>query len=340
MTSDLVDSSERSVLRLQSAEIEQNLIIIRASAFFFLELGCLLGISTGPILASKLMESYCPWTPAILSITLVPIALIPLFLVPETLPPLKQEPFKPNTHEEEPEEPQHHATSYLKQSLHLFKESLTSLQSRSIRIIIATCLIREPEFIGTSQFFGQYVSKRFNWTLAETGYLRTLRGITQMLVLLAILPALSKLLLRWQTPAARDLTLARGSVIIATIGVLWMAAPQIEVTITGLGIQSLGGGLGPLARSLANSFVSAEDISKLNTLMGIVETAGSLFAGPALAWMFEVGMKKDGLFIGLPYFGLAAAFSLCVFGLFLVHAPFEEHHDGDDCLSIEDDVRC
>ncbi|KAJ6036666.1 Major facilitator superfamily domain general substrate transporter [Penicillium herquei] len=318
MTSDLVDSSQR------------------ASAFFFLELGCLLGISLGPILASELMESYSPWTPAILSMILIPFTFIPLFFVPETLPSFKQESSKPNTGPEEPQCPQSRkVTSYLKQSLHLFKESLASLQSRSISIIIATCLILKPEFIGTSQFFGQYVSKRFNWTLAETGYLRTLRGITEMLVLLVILPALSKYLLRWQTPAARDLTLARGSVIIATIGVLWMAAPQIEITITGLGIQSLGGGLGPLCRSLANSFVLPEDISKLNTLMGIVETSGSLFAGPALAWLFEIGMKKGGLFIGLPYFGLAAAFLLCVLGLFLVRAPVEEDHDGDDCLSIE-----
>ncbi|KAJ5713640.1 Major facilitator superfamily domain general substrate transporter [Penicillium malachiteum] len=271
---------------------------------------------------------------------LIPFTLIPLFFVPETLPSLKEEPSKPNTGPEEPQP--RNITSYLKQSLHLFKESLASLQSRSISIIIATCLILKPEFIGTSQFFGQYVSKRFNWTLAETGYLRTLRGVTQMLVLLVILPALSKFLLRWQTPAARDLTLARGSVIIATIGVLWMAAPKIEITITGLGIQSLGGGLGPLCRSLANSFVSPGEVSKLNTLMGIVETSGSLFAGPALAWLFEIGLKKGGLFIGLPYFGLAAAFLLCVLGLFFVRALAEEDHDGDDdCLSIEcvDDVR-
>lgn len=53
-------------------------------------------------------------------------------------------------------------------------------------------------------------------------------------------------------------------------------------------------------------------------------TTGSLFAGPALAWLFETGMKLGGTALGLPYYGLAGSFVLCLVGLIFVHPPAEE----------------
>ncbi|KJK63126.1 MFS like protein [Aspergillus parasiticus SU-1] len=202
--------------------------------------------------------------------------------------------------------------------------SFSTLKSTSIIVVLATFLTRMPEHLATSQFFAQYISKRFDWPLAKTGYLLTVRGIVHLVVLSLALPCLSKLLLRKQRPASKDLTLARFSAALAAVGALGMAASQIRLVLSGLVLQSLGAGLGPLCRSLAISHVAPQDTSKLNTLIGIVETISMLFAGPALAWLFEMGMKLGELSLGLPYFALAGLFLLCLVGLLFVRAPSEE----------------
>lgn len=293
-------------------------------------LASLAGASVGPAISSKLMEIFSPWIPAILGFFTLPIGLSVLIFIPESFPPLKRDGFPENDDQPDSEEqPQcsNSFKSHLAQSLHLLKSSFATLKSTSIIVVLATFLTRMPEHLATSQFFAQYISKRFDWPLAKTGYLLTIRGIIHLVVLSLALPWLSKLLLRKQRPASKDLTLARFSAALAAVGALGMAASQIRLVLSGLVLQSLGAGLGPLCRSLAISHVAPQDTSKLNTLIGIVETISMLFAGPALAWLFEMGMKLGGLSLGLPYFALAGSFLLCLVGLLFVRAPTEQETD-------------
>ncbi|UDD57290.1 hypothetical protein AFCA_004794 [Aspergillus flavus] len=302
----------------------------RAAAFFLMVLASLAGASVGPAISSKLMEIFSPWIPAILGFFTLPIGLSVLIFIPESFPPLKRDGFPENDDQPDSEEqPQcsNSFKSHLAQSLHILKSSFATLKSTSIIVVLATFLTRMPEHLATSQFFAQYISKRFDWPLAKTGYLLTVRGIIHLVVLSLALPWLSKLLLRKQRPASKDLTLARFSAALAAVGALGMAASQIRLVLFGLVLQSLGAGLGPLCRSLAISHVAPQNTSKLNTLIGIVETVSMLFAGPALAWLFEMGMKLGGLSLGLPYFALAGSFLLCLVGLLFVHAPSEEETD-------------
>ncbi|KAJ5656625.1 Major facilitator superfamily domain general substrate transporter [Penicillium longicatenatum] len=302
----------------------------RASAFFLLTFGTLSGSAVGPFVSSKLMNSYSPWIPIFLSLCMWPIGVVILMFVPETLPK-SQDPIveigrapsvlKPNT-----------LKSHLSESVQLYKASLASLRTPSIVIIIAANIIDMPEDMATSGFFTQFISKRFNWTFADAGYLLAMRGVIQMAVLLVALPLLSHLLLRWQQPNVRDLTLARFSAAIATAGALWMAASKVDVVIAGLAFQSLGGGMLPLCRSLALGYVPVSETSRLNTLIGIVGTSGSML-GPVLTWLFELGLKKGGVWVGLPYFGLAGAFLLCFVGLLFVQAPVSRE-EADEVLSI------
>ncbi|KAF7184358.1 hypothetical protein CNMCM7691_005110 [Aspergillus felis] len=266
----------------------------RASAFFLMAFSSLVGACLGPALSSKLMETFSPWIAAFASFFVNLIAWIPLFFVPETLSISKPD-SDDDSHLEEsqPDSFKFH----LSQSLQLLIAYLGSLKSCSMALVLATFLTVAPEILGTSQFMAQYISKRFDWPLAETGYLLTLRGVIHMAVLLFILPLLSKLLLRYRNPAVKDLILARASVVFAAVGALCMAAPQIRVVMAGLAVHSLGSGLAPLCRSLATTYVAPQDTSKLNTVIGIVETTGSLFAGPALAWLFETGMRLGGLML-------------------------------------------
>lgn len=280
----------------------------------------LAGASVGPAISSGLMEIFSPWIPALVGFFALLIGPIVLIFIPETFHASKQD-SSPEPDYAGLEEPQRNTfKSHLLQSLRLLQASLRLLYSPSIILVLATFLTRMPEILATSQFLAQYLSKRFDWPLAKTGYLISIRGIIHMVVLLVVLPLLSKVLLRWQQPAVKDLTLARVSAALAAAGALVMASSKIGLVVLGLVLQSLGSGLSPLCRSLATSFVIPQDTSKLNTLIGIVETLSSLFAGPALAWLFEIGVKREGPLLGLPYFGLAGLFLLCLVGLLFVRS--------------------
>ncbi|PKY09062.1 MFS general substrate transporter [Aspergillus campestris IBT 28561] len=287
----------------------------RASTFFLMAFASLVGASVGPAFSSIFMEAFSPWISAFIAFIVSLVALIPLFFVPETLSPSKHDSLSEQESEEEPRD--------FRSPLSLLQlgSSIASLKSSSLVIVLATFLTVAPEVLGTSQFLAQYISKRFDWPLASTGYLLTLRGVLHMVVLLVTLPLLSKILLRYQPSPVKDLTLARASVAIAAVGALCMAASEIELVIAGLAIHSLGSGLAPLCRSLATSYVAPQDTAKLNTAIGIVQTTGSLYAGPAFAWLFETGMKLGGTALGLPYYGLAGSFVLCLLGLLFVHPP-------------------
>ncbi|KZF23301.1 MFS general substrate transporter [Xylona heveae TC161] len=308
----------------------------RASAFFYMAFASLVGASVGPAISSRLMESFSPWVPALFGFFAVPIGVSVLAFVPETFAPSKLDPTREEEHAGSGEAQPNAFKSHLTQSLRLLKVSFMMLHSPSLVLVLATFLTCMPESLATSQLFTQYVSKRFDWPLSKAGYLLTIRGIVQMGVLLVALPLLSKLLLQWQHPAGKDLTLARVSATFAASGSLYIAASQIGLVISGITLHTFGAGLAPLCRSLATSYLAPQDTSKLNTLIGIIETTGSLFAGPALAWLFSMGMKLKGAWLGLPYFALAALFVLCLLVLFGVSAPqrdgAEDGYDGEGGL--------
>ncbi|KAJ6022229.1 Major facilitator superfamily domain general substrate transporter [Penicillium herquei] len=287
-------------------------------------LSSLAGASLGPAISSKLMEYYAPWIAALTSLFINLLSLVPLLFVPETLSTAKDtESIDHDAIDSEQSEPNSFGY-YISRSFKSLLASFSLLKSYSLIIVLSTFLTIAPEIMGTSQFMAQYISKRFGWSLAEAGYLLTLRGAIHLCVLLLILPLLSKILLRYCNATTKDLILARGSIAFAGVGIFLMAAPQIGVLIGGLAVHSLGSGLAPLCRSLATSYVAQEDTSKLNTIIGIVEMVGSLFAGPVLAWSFDLGMRMGGIGLGLPYFGLAGSFALCLIGLCFVQSPRSE----------------
>lgn len=82
-------------------------------------------------------------------------------------------------------------------------------------------------------------------------------------------------------------------------------------------MNTLGSGYAPVMRSLVTSLAQshqsskASDIGRLYALIGVMEGLGSLVAGPAMAWAFNLGMGWGRAWLGLPY-GLAAVLFTCI----------------------------
>ncbi|KAL4882183.1 major facilitator superfamily domain-containing protein [Aspergillus karnatakaensis] len=156
----------------------------------------------------------------------------------------------------------------------------------------------------------QYVSKRFGWSMAEAGILISLKGIITLVLLLVILPLTSTYLSRRMSPPSRDLLITRFSAVLLVLGCMTMAlAPTAGFFIVGLSILALGSGFIATLRGVASALVSEEHVGLLNTSIALVQGAGGVVAGPALAGAFNLGMKKGGVWIGLPYFVAAGLFA-------------------------------
>jgi MFS family permease len=154
--------------------------------------------------------------------------------------------------------------------------------------------------------------------LREAGYLLSLRAFVNFVLLLALLPGLSRYLVKHLhfSSTGKDLLLARISVIVLVLGALLIAiSPTIILTIIGLVIFSLGTGTTALTRSLVTSLVDQEHVGRLYAAIGLVETVGNLSAGPTLAALYTWGLQLQGPWVGLPFFALAVICSVGAIGI-------------------------
>ncbi|KAF4761242.1 hypothetical protein N7455_002820 [Penicillium solitum] len=293
-------------------------------SYFVMAFGSLSGSSAGPAISSKLMETSSPWLPVLIGTLMVPASMGLLVFLPEVIT-LRDDSSERDVSEWGEPSPSAFKSRF-SQSWTSLKASIQRLRSLPMVLILVTYLRVNPEGLAYGQLLMQYVSKRFHWTFADVGYLLTVRGITQMLVLLVLFPVLSKLLSKYLRPAVKDLMLGRVSACLVIFGALLTGASHI-----GLIFQASGAGLSAICRSIAMSYMTSHDKSKMNTMIGISETLGSLFAGPVLAWLFALGMKFRGVWFGLSYFGLAAWCGLCLLGLFILEpAQDQEIMDIDE----------
>lgn len=119
-----------------------------------------------------------------------------------------------------------------------------------------------------------------------------------------VLPALSTLCLTrlHMSPLSKDLWLSRWSglaLIIADLVTTFSFTPALYTT--GLVLLAGGSGLGPLIRGLLNALVEPHHVGIMNTVVGILETAGIMVASPIFSWSFQRGMEMGGAWIGLPF---------------------------------------
>lgn len=155
----------------------------------------------------------------------------------------------------------------------------------------------------------------------------SIQSLVSLLLLVIILPALAQLLLRIfaSHPQAKDLWLARASILVLLLGSLVIGvADSPSVLIAAVALQALGTGFNPLVRCIITNILAGSHsrdgddgdgsggdqtiIGLLYSVIAFIETAGTMVANPLLAVAFRAGLGWGREWIGLPFIVAAGLF--------------------------------
>ncbi|KAM3507962.1 hypothetical protein MY10362_001465 [Beauveria mimosiformis] len=173
----------------------------------------------------------------------------------------------------------------------------------------------------------QYATKRFGWTWAEAGLLSSVVSVANLATLVAVLPALSWLMLRRRrrdgggggmSALQKDLWLARGSGCVQVLGSFLTAlAPTGPAFVAAIALYECNRGYMPSVVSVIVSVAERAGIAQQTTVYACVSTmsaTGAMLAGPVMASAFRVGLQWGQSWYGLPFLaaGLLQLFTLLI----------------------------
>jgi MFS family permease len=264
----------------------------------------------GPLLSAYLMRR-SPWLPMLLGLGVQILPIVLAFFIPETL----------NYNETAPEEliPSSSSSSCSSKEASIWKKSRDALKdsfstlssdSRMFYLMPAFCL---HMLLINRDVLRQYISTRYHISISTATVLLSVRSGLIMLLCLFLLPAINHLFRKhWNIPPKRsDLLLSRFSCLAMALGFLLIAlAPSIPLLVAAMVVNTFGWGLILFLRSLIISLVEPHHIARVNTFVGIFDTAGLMIGSPGLAWLFEKGVEIGGMWIGLPFLVCAGAVAI------------------------------
>lgn len=259
-----------------------------------------------------------PWIPALLGIAILVLGGLLILFLPETL---HTKP--PSATDEAPTQHTSLAAAVRARASRLaadLRQSASLLHSYPIVALLLTFLTTGVH-ARALDFAPQYLSKSLGWTLSDAGMLLSGQVVLNIALYVFIIPSLSRLLTSPQLPfrldaPVKDLVLARASGAAIAVGAFLLAMPSATSAVAGLVLFTLGLGFGTLCRVVVTALVDASQTARLYTLISVLSSFGELAAGPAIAWLFKVGMGMGDGMAGLPWLGVAAFCAMaavCVF---------------------------
>ncbi|KAK0648378.1 general substrate transporter [Cercophora newfieldiana] len=294
----------------------------KSTSFLYLSFGAVFGTLVGPVTAGILMEKISPWVPILSVFFITPFVFALLLFIPETLSTqLKTSPATstdpaPST-----------SKKPFREAIDELMVSLTLFRNTNIVLCMVTFFIQPAIFAAYSSTLGQYVSKYFGWTLAETSYLLSPPLGVLHLVVILLVPWVSGVLTsstgRFRLSVfSKDLLVTRASLVLMIVAALLEGfSREIVLFLVGLTLGTFGSAHGPLLRAIATSYVEPNQTSRLYSLISLMETAGAVIGGPVLAQCFNIGLSKKGLWRGLPWFYVAALLCLAFIALVFIRKP-------------------
>ena len=177
---------------------------------------------------------------------------------------------------------------------------------------------------GSSWFLVQYVSTRYKWTIAQANLLLSFKPALSVPLFIYIIPSMSRYLLRFMKPDAKDLRLARISILLLTLGTLGIGlSPSIAALIPSLIIQTCGSGFVFLIRSLIATLVDKGEMARLFTVIEILQSAGNVIASLAITTVFQAGLEMGGRWVGLAWMMTSLLFGMVGGAVWLFRLPRE-----------------
>ena len=164
----------------------------------------------------------------------------------------------------------------------------------------------------------QYVPQRYHWSMADTTNLQAVQSGVAMFMLLLVLPTLSKYLMNKKhfSAARKDVVLMRMGFIFDTVGtIITGLAPVVHIYIFAMVVTTFASGGGSATRALLTSWVAPNEVARLYTALGLIETVGSMAGGPAISSLYNLGLSvatrsKNDTLLGIPWLIVGAFFSL------------------------------
>ncbi|KAF2868247.1 major facilitator superfamily domain-containing protein [Massariosphaeria phaeospora] len=285
----------------------------RTSVFLYLTASVLVAELLAPILAARLMEKG-DYIPLLLALAIQQLGIFLAMLFPETLH-MRDLPEPKDADDESIElQTKHHGYGFQAQMYHL-KDAFAFLRSDYTLGLVVLTFLGNRLGRQSITLLIRYASKRYGWEIKKAAYLTSFRAATNLVALTVFVPLVNIILLKRLRIAAHwaDLWIARVSIALTTVSFLIMGVSAYPaLLILGLLIYNLGTGYNAAMRSTSIHVVggqSSPNIGRLMSLIAIVESIGSMFGGPLINAMFQMGIERGGMWLGLPFFGAALVFA-------------------------------
>tara|TARA_R110002003_G_scaffold1184_7_gene22624 strand:- start:1635 stop:2492 length:858 start_codon:yes stop_codon:yes gene_type:complete len=155
----------------------------------------------------------------------------------------------------------------------------------------------------------QYISKRYEWTFAQAGYMLSAKAIVNFTLLALVVPRIVNASMSSKAVHGSEDRLnyigAQTSILVSVVGVLGVAlAFKFWMLLAALMIYALGSALPVFTMSLVKSPLIAltnSDIQDFSIVM-LTKTLGSLVGAPLMTVLWVHAIKLGGVGLGLPYF--------------------------------------
>ena len=169
----------------------------------------------------------------------------------------------------------------------------------------------------------QYASVHYHITFSKATLILSIRAGFMVFTFLAVIPGILHFITSRSAMDGKqkDLYLVRASFIISCIGwCLIAAAPTLGLFVAALIVATLGAGQIALTRSFLTGLVKPHDVAKLYMVISLVNTLALMGGGPLMAGLFEIGLERGGVSIGLPFWFIGGLYAFIVGLVFVVGA--------------------
>ncbi|GJN70288.1 hypothetical protein PLICBS_004342 [Purpureocillium lilacinum] len=259
----------------------------------------------GPSLSTLMMQSNV-WLPLIFALACTILTTFLSAFLPETLPPKAVDAATDQIGDE-------------------YSPSLNKASKKTLSVLFLVVSFLVIDFSRQSlAILLQYVSTRYSVPIAKANLLLSCKSFAQLIASAVLLPITDSFVLNTlRVPAkVKDLRLARMSISLVMVGfAVLVLAPSVWVVIVGLVFYTMGSGFGAFARSLVSSLVESRMIGTLFTTLCMMNTIGSLIAGPIVAGTFSWSLRLGGILRGMPFIFPFVLCGLATLALMQVKLP-------------------